>query len=66
MSRPMTPRGYCLLREDLRRLKALRPQNAKAIETARAHGDLSENADYDAANEAANSKVEAARASLGV
>lgn len=49
MSRPMTPRGYSLLREELRRLKALRPQNAKAIEAARAHGDLSENADYDAA-----------------
>jgi transcription elongation factor GreA len=49
----MTPRGYCLLREDLRRLKALRPQNAKAIETARAHGDPSENADYDAAKNSA-------------
>lgn len=45
----MTPRGYSLLKEELRKLKALRPQNAKALELARAHGDLSENADYDAA-----------------
>jgi len=33
------------------RLKAERPACARAIEVARAHGDLSENADYDAAKE---------------
>lgn len=45
----MTPRGNHLLKEDLKRLKAERPVIARAIEAARAHGDLSENADYDAA-----------------
>ncbi len=47
----MTPRGYRALREDLIRLKAMRPELANAIEVARGHGDLSENADYDAAKE---------------
>lgn len=51
MKRPMTPRGYNSMREELRRLKAMRPELAKAIEVARAHGDISENADYDAAKE---------------
>jgi transcription elongation factor GreA len=49
MGRPMTPRGYNMLREELKKLKAQRPENAKALALARAHGDLSENADYDAA-----------------
>lgn len=51
MKTPMTPRGYRFLREELQRLKAMRPEIARAIEVARAHGDLSENADYDAAKE---------------
>jgi transcription elongation factor GreA len=45
----MTPRGYNTLRSELTKLKALRPALALAIQTAKAHGDLSENADYDAA-----------------
>lgn len=49
MKRPITPRGYAALRLELNRLKSMRPELAKAIEVARAHGDLSENADYDAA-----------------
>lgn len=49
MKRPMTPRGYAMLREELLKLKAMRPEIAKAIEIARGHGDLSENGDYDAA-----------------
>jgi transcription elongation factor GreA len=49
MKRPMTPRGYSKLRDELKKLKASRPELAKAIEVARGHGDLSENADYDAA-----------------
>lgn len=49
MKNPMTPKGYRNMREELIRLKAQRPELARAIETARAHGDLSENADYDAA-----------------
>jgi len=48
---PMTPRGYNLMRSELMKLKAMRPQLANAIEVARGHGDLSENADYDAAKE---------------
>jgi transcription elongation factor GreA len=49
---PMTPRGQQLLREELKRLKEVeRPAVIKAIEEARGHGDLSENAEYDAAKE---------------
>jgi transcription elongation factor GreA len=49
---PMTPEGYQKLKEELERLlKVDRPQNIKAIAEARAHGDLSENAEYHAAKE---------------
>ena len=51
MKRPMTPRGYNAIRADLRKYKSMRPELANAIEVARAHGDLSENAEYDAAKE---------------
>lgn len=51
MKRPMTPRGYAALRSELMKLKAMRPELARAIEVARGHGDLSENGDYDAAKE---------------
>ena len=51
MKHPMTPRGYDSLRDELQKLKAQRPELANAIEVARGHGDLSENADYDAAKE---------------
>ena len=50
----MTRRGAELLREELQRLKTVeRPANSKAIGEARAHGDLSENAEYHAARERA-------------
>lgn len=39
------------MRSELRKLKASRPELARAIEIARGHGDLSENGDYDAAKE---------------
>ncbi len=49
---PMTTQGYQTLKAELEKLKSVaRPQNIKAIEVARAHGDLSENAEYDAAKE---------------
>jgi len=49
---PMTPRGHALLQEELQRLRAEdRPQVVRQIEEARAHGDLSENAEYHAAKE---------------
>ncbi len=49
---PMTPEGFRKLQERLKYLKAVeRPKNVKAIEEARGHGDLSENADYSAAKE---------------
>jgi transcription elongation factor GreA len=49
---PMTPRGQLRLKEELKRLKEVeRPATIKAIEVARGHGDLSENAEYDAAKE---------------
>lgn len=48
--RPMTPSGHARLKAELKKLKEVdRPANARAIEVARGHGDLSENADYDAA-----------------
>ncbi len=49
---PMTPQGYETLRTELSQLKSVeRPRNIQAIEDARAHGDLSENAEFDAAKE---------------
>ena len=49
---PMTAAGFSRLEEELRRLKSEeRPAVIKAIEEARAHGDLSENAEYHAAKE---------------
>ena len=53
MSRvPITTRGAEALRVELRRLKSEdRPNVIKAIAEARAHGDLSENAEYHAARE---------------
>ena len=49
---PITKRGAELLRVELQRLKTVeRPQVIGAIAEARAHGDLSENAEYDAARE---------------
>ncbi len=49
---PITKQGYEALNAELKRLKSVdRPENIKAIATARAHGDLSENAEYDAAKE---------------
>ena len=49
---PLTIRGAELLRAELQRLKTQdRPQAISAIAEARSHGDLSENAEYDAARE---------------
>ena len=48
----MTQRGAELLRQELHRLKTVeRPNVVTAIAEARAHGDLSENAEYDAARD---------------
>ena len=49
---PITLRGSELLRKELQRLKTVdRPAVIAAIAEARSHGDLSENAEYDAAKE---------------
>ncbi|MCH2534700.1 MAG: transcription elongation factor GreA [Bdellovibrionales bacterium] len=49
---PMTLEGKKRLDEELKHLiQVERPNVIKAIEEARGHGDLSENADYDAAKE---------------
>lgn len=49
---PMTRAGYERLKNELRKLKTIdRRDVAREIEIARGHGDLRENADYDAAKE---------------
>ncbi|WP_459787221.1 transcription elongation factor GreA [Alteriqipengyuania sp. 357] len=48
---PMLAEGYERLTADLKALRAERPKIVDAIEEARAHGDLSENAEYHAAKE---------------
>jgi transcription elongation factor GreA len=48
---PMLAEGYEKLTTDLKRLREERPLIVEAIEEARAHGDLSENAEYHAAKE---------------
>ena len=49
---PVTREGYETLKRELESLKRVdRPQNIKAIEEARAHGDLSENAEFAAAKD---------------
>ena len=49
---PITQKGYDNLKAELIKLKTIeRPENIKAIEEARAHGDLSENAEFHAAKE---------------
>lgn len=49
---PITRQGYERLKKELTNLKTVeRPTTIKAIEEARAHGDLSENAEFSAAKE---------------
>ena len=48
---PMLAEGHRQLSEEVKRLKAERPEIIDSIEEARAHGDLSENAEYHAAKE---------------
>ena len=49
---PITKEGLAALRTELERIKRIdRPENIKAIEEARAHGDLSENAEFEAAKD---------------
>ncbi|MGL4314352.1 MAG: transcription elongation factor GreA [Sphingomonas sp.] len=60
---PMLKEGYDKLAAELRRLKEERPLIVDAIEEARAHGDLSENAEYHAAKER-QGQIEASIADL--
>jgi transcription elongation factor GreA len=60
---PMLQEGYELIAAELQRLKLERPEVIDAIEEARAHGDLSENAEYHAAKER-QGQIEASIADL--
>ena len=61
---PMLKEGYELIQSELHRLKTIeRPEVIDAIEEARAHGDLSENAEYHAAKER-QGQIEASIADL--
>jgi transcription elongation factor GreA len=60
---PMLAEGHRQMSEELKRLKTERPDIIEAIEVARAHGDLSENAEYHAAKER-QGQVEASIADL--
>jgi transcription elongation factor GreA len=60
---PMLAEGFEKLTADLKRLRVERPQIIDQIEEARAHGDLSENAEYHAAKER-QGQVEAAIADI--
>ncbi len=60
---PMLAEGFRLIEEDVKRLKLERPDIIDSIEEARAHGDLSENAEYHAAKER-QGQVEAMLADL--
>jgi transcription elongation factor GreA len=52
MPTPITKKGYDALKAELDRLRKVeRPKVIEAIAEARSHGDLSENAEYDAAKE---------------
>jgi transcription elongation factor GreA len=48
---PMLAEGHRRLTEEVKRLRLERPEIIDSIEEARAHGDLSENAEYHAAKE---------------
>ena len=49
---PMTAEGHAAMMDEIKHLKSVeRPRIIKAIEEARSHGDLSENAEYHAAKE---------------
>ncbi len=49
---PITRKGYEALKKEIEKIKKIdRPMNIKAIEEARAHGDLSENAEFEAAKD---------------
>ena len=49
---PITKQGYEALKRDLEYLKKVeRPKNIKAIEEARSHGDITENAEFEAAKD---------------
>jgi transcription elongation factor GreA len=60
---PMLEEGHRKLNDELRRLKNERPEIVESIEAARAHGDLSENAEYHAAKER-QGQIEASIADL--
>lgn len=60
---PMLAEGYERLAAELKALREERPRIVEAIEEARAHGDLSENAEYHAAKER-QGQVEASIADL--
>ena len=69
MKAPITKKGYEMLQKELERLiKKERPNVIKAIAEARSHGDLSENAEYEAAKDKQSfveGKIQMLQAKLG-
>ncbi len=51
MRYPMTRRGWLAMKAELRECKAERPELGEIILVAREHGDISENAEFDAAKD---------------
>ena len=64
---PMTEAGHAAMMDEIKHLKVVeRPRIIRAIEEARSHGDLSENAEYHAAKEQMSPSCQATPSNLAL